>query len=143
MNTWHIGEILIQKRLINWAQLDEALKEQKRTREFVGEVLVRKQYIPRFLLFKALAERHAIPFVDLSHIYIDSEAVDRIPKSVAQKYGMIPIEFQGNILVVGISDPTTVIPEKEIAALAKVAGVKTVLCTPEAVKVALEKYYNG
>ncbi len=25
MNSWHIGEILIQKRLIDWKQLEEAL----------------------------------------------------------------------------------------------------------------------
>ena len=51
MKHWHIGEILIQKKLIDWKQLEEALDEQKQTRESVGEVLVRKQYIPKFLLF--------------------------------------------------------------------------------------------
>ena len=66
MANWHIGEILIQKRLIDWEQLNEALSEQKLTRESVGEILVRKQRIPRFLLYKALAERHAMPFADLS-----------------------------------------------------------------------------
>jgi hypothetical protein len=54
MTQWHIGEILIQKRLIDWKQLEDALTEQKRTHEFVGEVLVRKQYVPKFLLFKAV-----------------------------------------------------------------------------------------
>lgn len=53
MNQWHIGEILIQKKLIDWKQLEEALNEQKRTHEFV-EVLVRKQYVPKYLLFRRL-----------------------------------------------------------------------------------------
>jgi len=143
MNTWHIGEILIQKKLISWAQLDEALKEQKRTREFVGEILIRKRYIPQFLLFKALAERHALPFVDLSNVYIDPGAIERIPQSIAKKYGMIPIELQGNMLVAGVCDPTKVIPEKEIAALANVSEIKIVLCTPETTHVLIEKYYNS
>ena len=143
MNQWHIGEILIQKKLINWKQLEDALVEQKRTHEFVGEVLVRKQYIPRFLLFKALAERHAMPFADLAHIFIDPSAVERVPKSVAVKYGFIPIEIQDGTMIIGISDPCAILPNAEIAELAKVSEIKTVLCTPDAVVAAIGQNYDG
>ncbi len=142
MNQWHIGEILIQKKLIDWKQLEDALAEQKRTKEFVGEVLVRKQYVPRFLFFKALAERHAIPFADLSHIFVDARAVQRVPKSVAVKYQLVPIEIQDHTLVVGISNPLQVLPEKEIAELAQVTKIRTVLCTPDAVAAAIESNYG-
>lgn len=141
MKQWHIGEILIQKKLIDWKQLEDALIEQKRTHEFVGEVLVRKQYVPKFLLFKALAERHAIPFVDLSHVFIDPRAVERIPKSVAVKYKLVPIEIQESTLVVGITNPCAVLPDG-ITELAGVAEIKTVLCTPDAVTIAIEQYYG-
>lgn len=142
MTPWHIGEILIQKKLINWQQLEEALNDQKRTQEFVGEVLVRKQYIPRYLLFKALAERHAMPFVDLSHVFIDSRVVERVPRSVAVKYGFVPIEMQDGTMVIGISDPCAPLPRTEIAELAGVSGIKTVLCTPDAVAVAIDQHYG-
>lgn len=143
MTQWHIGEILIQKRLIDWKQLEDALAEQKRTHEFVGEVLVRKQYVPKFLLFKSLAERHAMPFVDLSHVFIDPRAVERVPRSVAVKYGFVPIEVQGGTLVVGVGDPQAVLPRLEIAELAKVAEIKTVLCTPDAVNIAIDENYGA
>ena len=143
MKQWHIGEILIQKKLIDWQQLEDALNEQKRTREFVGEVLVRKKYVPRFLLFKALAERHAMPFADLSHVFIDPRAVERVPRSVAVKYGFIPIEIQEDVLVVGIGDPCAALPDAEIADLAVVSEIKKVLCTPDAVALAIDQHYNG
>lgn len=143
MKQWHIGEILIQKKLIDWKQLEDALNEQKRTHEFVGEVLIRKQYIPKFLLFKALAERHAMPFVDLAHIFIDPRVVERVPRSVAVKYGFVPIEMQEGTLVIGISDPRAVLPAAEIAELAKVSEIKTVLCTPDAVALAIDQNYGG
>ena len=143
MNQWHIGEILIQKKLIDWQQLEDALNEQKRTHEFVGEVLIRKKHIPKFLLFKALAERHAMPFVDLSHVFIDSLAIERVPKCLAVKYGFVPIEMQERTLVVGISDPCAVFPKVEIAELAKVLEIKNVLCTPDAVALAIEKNYGA
>jgi type IV pilus assembly protein PilB len=142
MKRWHIGEILIQKKLIDWKQLEDALGEQKRTHEFVGEVLVRKQYVPRFLLFKALAERHAMPFVDLAHVFIDPRAVERVPRSVAVKYGFVPIEMQDGAMIVGISDPCAVLPGAEIAELARVSEIKTVLCTPDAVAIAIGQNYG-
>ncbi len=142
MSHWHIGEILIQKKLIDWKQLEEALSEQKRTREFLGEVLVRKQYIPRFLLYRALAERHAIPFVDLSNIFIDPKAIEKIPESIVRKYGILPIELQGKTMVLGISNPHTVWPEKEILELAGVEEARTVLCTPEAIETAIREHYK-
>ncbi len=142
-NYWRIGEVLIQKKLIDWRQLEEALTEQQRTREFVGEILVRKKYIPRFLLFKALAERHSMPFIDLSNIFIDPQAIQKIPRSVALKYNVIPVEIEGDILIVGINDPLTELPEKELAELAKVSAIKTVLCTPEAVSKAIAENYTA
>ncbi len=143
MTQWHIGEILIRKKLIDWDQLEDALNEQRRTHEFVGEVLIRKNYVPRFLLFKALAERHAIPFVDLQHVFIDPRAVERVPRSVAVKYGFVPIEMQDHTLVVGISDPRAALPDAEIAELARVSRIKTVLCTPDAVAIAIGQNYGG
>ncbi len=89
-----------------------------------------------------MAERHAIPFADLAHVFIDARAVQRIPRSVALKYKLIPIEIQDHTLVVGISDPLEALPEKEIAELAQVAAIKTVLCTPEAVAAAIESNYG-
>lgn len=142
MTQWHIGEILIQKKLIDWKQLDDALTEQKRTQEFLGEVLVRKKYVPKFLFFKALAERHTMPFVDLSHVFIDPRAITLIPKSVAAKFGFVPIEIQGKTLVIGIGDPQAVIPVAEIAEMAGVAEIKKVLCTPDAVAVAIGQNYD-
>jgi type IV pilus assembly protein PilB len=142
MNQWHIGEILIRKKLIDWKQLEDALDEQKRTHEFVGEVLVRKQYIPKYLLFKALAERHSMPFVDLSHVFIDPLTVERIPKSIAIKYGFIPIEMRQGAMIIGIGDPRAVIPEAEIAELAGVTSIKTVLCSPDAVTAAIDQNYG-
>ena len=143
MKQWHIGEILIQKKLIDWHQLEDALNEQKRTHEFVGEVLVRKRYIPKFLLFKALAERHTMPFVDLSHVFIDPRAVERVPKIVAVKYGFVPIEVREGALVVGIGDPCAILPNTEIAEIAGVSEIRAVLCTPDAVSLAIDQHYGS
>ncbi len=142
MQTWRIGEVLLRKKLIDWEQLEAALVEQERTREVIGEILVRRHFVPKYLFFKALAERHAMPFVDLGSVHIDKNAVSRLPKSLAIKYLLLPIEVQNDILLLAISSPVTDFPKDEIIAITKVSDIKTVLCTPESVREAIDRNYE-
>ena len=127
---WRIGEILLQKKLITWDQLQDALEEQKKTREFTGEILVKKGYISQSLLYKALAEQYNIRFIDLKRIKINPKALELIPRSVCVKYSIIPIEVREEILLIGISNPLNVWPEVELKQLTHMTDIRTVLCLP-------------
>lgn len=139
---WRIGEILVQKKWIDWWQLQEALEEHQRTREFTGSILVRRGYLSNFLLYQALAEQFKIPFVDLARTRINPKAIEKIPRSIAQKYAIIPIEIQGDVLQVGISNPMSEWPESELKQLAKVKEIKTLLCLPSDLQKAIDEQYG-
>ena len=49
---WRIGELLVRKKLISWEQLEEALDEQQRTHELIGEILVKKNSSRHFCYIK-------------------------------------------------------------------------------------------
>ena len=51
-----LGEWLIRKKQLTQSQLDEALEEQKKNHEFLGSILVRKQFIKITDLLKALSD---------------------------------------------------------------------------------------
>ena len=139
--TWRIGEILIQKKLIDWEQLTDALEEQKRTKELTGEILIRKGYVSRSLLYKALAEQYNVRFVDLRRTKINPKAVEKIPGSIAEKYKIMPLEMVGDELILGISNPLLVWPEAELKQITKVSAIRTVLCLPEDIEEAIAKTY--
>ena len=140
---WRIGEILIQKKWIDWWQLQEALEENKRTKEYTGSILVRKGHISNFLLHQALAEQFSMRFVDLPKTRINPKAIEKIPRSIAQKYSLIPVELYGDVLQVGISNPMNAWPESELKQLANVKEIKTVLCMPADIQKAIEEQYGG
>ena len=139
---WHIGELLIQKKLISWEQLQDALQEQKTTKEFTGQILVRKHYISELLLYKALADQHKTRYVDLGHTHINPRAVAAIPKSISEKYNLIPIEITHETLVVGIGNPMNVWPESELKELSGFQEIRTVLCLPDDIKRAIQENYK-
>lgn len=140
---WRIGELLVQKKLVTWEQLQEVLEEQKTTKEFTGEILVRKGYLSQALLYKTLAEQYNIRFIDLKRIQINVKAVELIPRSVAEKYCIIPIEIRGDILLIGISNPLNVWPEVELKRLTKINDIRTVLCLPKDIEDAIQQSYGS
>ncbi len=138
---WRIGELLIQKKLINWDQLNEVLEEQQKTRELTGEILVRKGYVAKHLLYRALAEQNNVRYVDLKTTRINPRAVEKIPASLARKYAIIPIEFHHDILILGITSLVQTWPEKEIRDIAGVSRLQPVLCLPEEIHEAINICY--
>lgn len=140
---WRIGEILIQKRLITWEQLGEALAEQKQTRAFLGEILLKKNFVTPHLFYKSLADQFGMRFVDLERIHVNPKAVDLIPYSIAAKYNFIPIDIAETELVIALSDPLTQLPEPEIKQMAGVDSLSIVLCLPRKIEQALEELYNS
>ena len=140
---WRIGEMLVQKKLITWEQLEEALEDQKKTKEFTGEILIRKGYISQSLLYKALAEQYRLRFVDLKRIKINPKAIELIPRNLAHKFSIIPIEIRDDVLLIGISNPLNVWPELELKQITKLNDIRTVLCLPGDIDDAIREYYGN
>src|SRR5690349_9740133 len=97
--TWRIGELLVRKKLISWEQLEEALNEQSKTREMTGEILIKKGYISAQLFYMALADQYNLKFVDLRRAHVNPKAIERVPRSIAEKYLIIPLEIVKDSLI--------------------------------------------
>ena len=139
---WRIGELLIQKKLISWEQLENALIEQKKTKGFIGDILISKKYIAPALFYKSLADRHSMRFVDLKRTKINRKAVELIPQSVAEKHRLMPLEIVRDSLVIGISNPLAACPAEELKGFSRVKEIRTVLCIPEDIQNAINENYT-
>jgi type IV pilus assembly protein PilB len=58
-----------------------------------------------------------IPYVDLAHEMIDPSAVALIPESLARRYAVVPVGFEGDDLVVAMADPANVLVIDDIRAI--------------------------
>ena len=140
--TWRIGELLVQKKLISWKQLEECLTEQERTREILGEILIRKGYISRMLFYKALADQFRIRFVDLSRVKINIKAVEVLPRSFAEKYLLMPIDILEDCLLIAVGNPVSTWPQDEIKKLTHFEHIKTVLSLPDKINEVIREFYG-
>jgi type II secretory ATPase GspE/PulE/Tfp pilus assembly ATPase PilB-like protein len=104
-----IGEVLVQAGLATEADIEAALREQKkRVGKKLGEVLVEMNIIPEAAISKTLAKKFHLPFVDLDQCLLNADAPKEIPLQLVSKYGVLPIDVDGKTLTVAISDPTQV-----------------------------------
>ncbi|MEA2082678.1 MAG: GspE/PulE family protein [Thermodesulfobacteriota bacterium] len=104
-----LGEILLENNRVTPQKLSLALKEQKRTHELMGDVLVRLGIISRKDLSKAIAIASDIPFIDLKQTVIDQVAVKQVPKEIAGKFKLIPFAAEDELICVAMDNPNDVV----------------------------------
>jgi len=100
-----LGDILIEAGAITEEQLEEALVVAKENNSVLGATLVDMGYIDEKTLYKGLEYLFRAPYVDLSAIVIDKEAIMSISESLAKKHNLIPIKKEDKVLTVVMSDP--------------------------------------
>ncbi len=142
--TRRIGELLVDAGAINSAQLTQALSVQAEQGGKVVDVLVSLGYITPGEFLRFLAKQPGVASIDLQNCEISRELLDLIPKEYASKHEVVPIDRIGGLLTIGMVCP---LDAKAVGELQELTGlkVKPMLCAPDAVRSAIERYYptNG
>ena len=103
----HLGQALISRHLIDAALLERALQAQARSvpRRELGEMLVEAGALTPSQLQAALAGWLGVQIVDLDTLEPEAAALKRVPQSVAEREGVLPLMVRGDTLVVAVPDP--------------------------------------
>ena len=137
--TLKLGEILCEEGLINHTQLLEVLKAQKQDHRKLGEILVEKGMISEARLLSIIANIHQVPFVDLAEIKIDPEAFLLAPISVFKKHKILPLQIEGQTLIVATNNPLDVSALQEIQDITEYQ-LKPVMASLQAIANYLDKF---
>jgi Type II secretion system (T2SS), protein E, N-terminal domain len=121
-----MGNVLVEKGLITAEQLRSALHDQLRTKEFLGDILLRKKQIKPGDFLAALSEIFKIPCVELKNVYIDNRCV--------------PIEKDGYAITVAITNPTDIWALRKAEQETKGFKLKLVLVSREDMEEVIKRY---
>jgi len=140
-----LGERLIEDGLITRDQLQVALKEQSRRDEPLGRILVRLGLISEGMLRDTLGESLGHDSIDLSTVIPDPDALQMVPKNVARRYSMLPINFDKNekVLTLAMADTFNVVAMDQVAAqLGAGIGIATLVAGEAEIEAAIEQFYK-
>jgi type IV pilus assembly protein PilB len=101
-----LGDLLVREELITQLQLKEALVEQARTHERLGEILCRRGHITQANLLDTLSRQFGHRRFDPTRDIIDPTALDLIPLEFARRHNVLPIRLSDETLAVAVADPT-------------------------------------
>jgi MSHA biogenesis protein MshE len=114
-----LGELLIEQKVINEAQLTQALTEQKKTGRKLGRVLTDLGIVQEQQLNDALARHLQIPFVDLKQLTLDQATVRLLPEALARRFRALVLKSDARGLTIGMADPTDLFVYDELVARLK------------------------
>lgn len=138
-----IGEILVEQGIITQVQLDEVLREQKRTNQKIGEIIVRNQFATEEDIAKILSDQLGFPFIDLSTYQVEEEVLILIPEEEARRLEVIPVFQIGQTLNVAMANPLNISLIDEITQLTGNLRIKSMIATPSGIRTAIDKFYGG
>ncbi|MBI2378928.1 MAG: hypothetical protein HYV07_33345 [Deltaproteobacteria bacterium] len=135
------GEILVARGVISPAQLNEALKLQRRKRMRLGAALVELGFLNEDQLVTALGAALAIAVVDLRTAPISEEAVKKLDPSIAAQHEVFPFQRRGNSLLLAMADPLNVAVIDEVG-FRTGSKIQPVLARASDIHAAIRKHYG-
>jgi len=109
-----IGEILLSSGLITEDQLKAALSGQRQLGGTVGENLIRLGYISEEVLLSSLSEQTGLQHINLTRVEVPPSIQRLIQQETVRSRRLLPIGFEGRVLVVGMVDPTDLTALSEV-----------------------------
>src|SRR6266849_8706106 len=91
------------------AQLDLALREQKRKGGLLGPILVQLGLVTPELLSEFLAKEAEPETVQLHRLAIDPSVLKLVPLELARRFRAMPVSRNGHSLTVALADPFNVV----------------------------------
>ncbi len=140
-----IGDMLVAAGFVTDAQVEEAVRAQRKSGLRLGEELVELGFVSEVQLTQILSNQLSIPWVSLYHVEFSRELLSMIPREIADSYGLVPVyersvRREGQTLFIAMDDPTN---EQALAqvALAAEMPVKPMVAPPSEIRSALRVYY--
>ncbi|RTH02625.1 ATP-binding protein [Thermus scotoductus] len=100
-----VGELLVEKGLLDRNTLEEALVEQEKTGDLLGRILVRKG-LSEEVLYQALSEQKGLEFLPSTEdLNPDPVATSLLLRSDALRYSAVPVAFRDGEVEVVLADP--------------------------------------
>ena len=137
-----IGELLIREGIVTGAQVAEALDVQAREGGKTFENLIKLGHLDKADLHAFLSKQPGIAAINLANYSVDAELVELVPKELALRELVLPIDRLGKLLTVAMACPLDIGTVKEIEDLTGLR-VKAMLCKLDDIHRAVEALYRN
>jgi type IV pilus assembly protein PilB len=125
-----LGEILVEGGLLTQKQLEQALPFQKKSNLKLGQFLVREGIVSEVQIVDLVSNQLKLEKYRPDKHLIDMELARIIPADIAHKYTVAPLQKNGMLITVAMSDPLDINALDAIEVFTN-SEVEAVICTEQ------------
>lgn len=140
-----LGERLVAAGIISADQLRIALTEQQTADEPLGRILIRLGFVTEAVMREQLGEALGQESVALDSVVPDRRALTLIPKSLAQRYGIVPVSLdpeRGDIAVAMADTFNLLTLDRLRAHLGTEYALRPLLAGEVEIEAAIDRFYG-
>ena len=100
-----LGEILVDRGHLSPVQLDLALREQRRTKEPLGRILVGLGFLSEEILSRTLFEEEGTGFLSLRSLHLDPALLEVCGEEAMRRGLFVPVRREENAVLVAMANP--------------------------------------
>ncbi|HUW60048.1 MAG TPA: hypothetical protein VMZ06_03495 [Candidatus Bathyarchaeia archaeon] len=136
-----VGELLVEEGLVTGLDLARALLHQKEYGGKIIDILVALGATNTNLVVNFLARQPGVPSLRLRNYDVPRKIVSLVPKELAVKHEVFPVDTVGQVLTLGMVCP---LDRGAITELEQVTELKVrpILCSSDDIRTAINHYYN-
>src|SRR5690606_28051391 len=131
----------VRENLISTDQLREAQKDQRSTGKRLAYSLTKLGILQETELTDFLSKQYGVPSITLDDFEIDPDVISLVPREVAGKHVLIPVQKAGNSLIVAMADPSNIYAIDDLKFMTGL-HIEPVVSTDAAIEQAIEHYYS-
>ena len=136
-----LGELLLEKRRITQAQLEEALAFREAHGGDLGSALVELGFLPSDEIAALRGAQYGVRSIDLSGFEIEPAVLELIPPETARTHRIVPLRRSGATLTVVMTDPRNVAVLDDVR-FRTGCTVEPLVASEAAVTAAIARYYD-
>lgn len=136
-----LGMLLMRAGIITERQLTDALEIHKVTGSPLGKVLVDLGYATQGGILSVMAKQIGIPYINFAEQRPDANAIAVVPRDLAVRYTLMPMEIADDRLVVAMADPQNVLALDDLRIITGYE-VQPAISTKDDIVAAVEEYYK-
>ncbi len=136
-----LGQLLVKAGVVSEKQLADAVEVHRATGSPLGRVLVDLGYATQGAVLSVMAKQIGIEYIDFAEKRPEPGAVAIVPKELALRYTLMPVEIREGVLVVAMADPQNVLALDDVRIITK-REIKPAISTKDDILAAVEEYYK-
>lgn len=131
---------LIKVNILNASDVSEAREQKRISGKSVQDILIASGRLNEADLLAVAQSLCRVEMFDLSKKKIDNKTLQMIRGEDALRYGVLPLEKKGSVLLAAMSDPSDILARDEIAFMTSMS-IQPVLVAHSQLSQAIQKYY--